>query len=398
MARKPRRNVPEILWRSFGERAKNLKDSIIDLVTRRSIQPGQCRCQGQGCLGCSCDKPSFLLRPDDPIHYRKLLHRCFVVLHEQTPPPPRFSPTSWGSQREIVEKMIEMIGSGCDCGNVICARYDKYDQSSPVMELLSSSSWEFLLKRIGHDVMVYLLQHTSIFLPFLGKKHQQVCGPPLCITRKETLSVHDNKRKRDENPKPSKKRQRLSSTVNECLKEDSAAVTSIVSVDVGGHREEKPRKRSRLYLKRRRKQRKVNCLKVDDEAPCVTSCTNGEASNGNEADGRNLQISISGSLTDFTKQTFDFTKHQQVSGPPLCITQKETLSVPNNKRKSDESVEPSKKRQRLSSTVNECLKEDSAAVTSIVSVDELDLRNGLASVNERRRYIRRRCGEGEGLR
>lgn len=101
MARKPRRNVPEILWRSFGERAKNLKDSIIDLITPRSIQPEKCRCRGQGCLGCSGDKASFLLRPDDPIHYRKLLHRCFVVLHEQAPPPPRFSPTSWGSQRDV---------------------------------------------------------------------------------------------------------------------------------------------------------------------------------------------------------------------------------------------------------------------------------------------------------
>ncbi|KAF2570887.1 hypothetical protein F2Q70_00003107 [Brassica cretica] len=36
-----------------------------------------------------------------------------------------FSPTSWWSQREIVEKMIEIIDSGFDCGNVICARYDK---------------------------------------------------------------------------------------------------------------------------------------------------------------------------------------------------------------------------------------------------------------------------------
>ncbi|KAG2247936.1 hypothetical protein Bca52824_087564 [Brassica carinata] len=48
-----------------------------------------------------------------------------------------------------------------------------YDQSCPVMELLTSS-WEFLLSRVGHNLMVYLLQHTSIFLPFLGKQHQQV--------------------------------------------------------------------------------------------------------------------------------------------------------------------------------------------------------------------------------
>uniref|UniRef100_M4CWJ1 Telomerase reverse transcriptase n=1 Tax=Brassica campestris TaxID=3711 RepID=M4CWJ1_BRACM len=356
MARKPRRNVPEILWRSFGERAKNLKDSIIDLITPRSIQPEKCRCRGQGCLGCSGDKASFLLRPDDPIHYRKLLHRCFVVLREQAPPPPRFSPTSWGSQRDIVEKIIEKMDPGCDCGNVICARYDKvnssssfstsvysfdlaltsplfnhsrsivviccsgpwYDQSSPVLELLTTSSWEFLLSRIGSDLMVYLLQHTSIFLPFLGKKHQQVSGPPLCITQKETLSVHNNERKMDESLEPSKKRQRVSSTVNDCPKDESAAVTSIVSVDVvGEHREEKPRKRSRLYLKRRRKQRKVNCLKVDDEIPCVTSCTNGEASTGNEDDGRNLQISIS-----VTKQA-----KQVTSNKHFKFSNSETVSV-----------------------------------------------------------------------
>ncbi|CAH8362177.1 unnamed protein product [Eruca vesicaria subsp. sativa] len=299
MPRKPRHNVPEILWRLFGKRAMSLKDAIVDLIIRRSIPPEKCRCRDQGCLGCSRDKPSFLLRSGDPAHYRNLLHRCFVVLHEQAPPLPSFSPTSWWSQREIVEKVIEIMESGCDCGNVICARYDKYDQSSPVMELLTTSSWEFLLNRVGHDLMVYLLQHTSIFLPFLGKKHQQVSGP-LCITQMDTLSlsVHHDKRKRDESVKPSNKKQRVSSTVSDCSKVESAAVTSIVSVDVSEHKEEKPRKRFRLYLKRRRKQRKVNCPKVDDEAPCVTSCSNIEASTGNEADGRNLQISISG----FTKQ------------------------------------------------------------------------------------------------
>ncbi|KAG7555537.1 Telomerase ribonucleoprotein complex - RNA-binding domain [Arabidopsis suecica] len=302
MPRKPRRSVPEILWRLFGNRARNLNDAIVDLISRRNIQPEKCRCRGQGCLGCSSDKPAFLLRSDDPIHYRKLLHRCFVVLQEQTPPLLDFSSTSWWSQREIVERIIEMKRSGCDCQNVICARYDKYDQSSPNLELLTSSSWEFLLNRVGHDVMVYLLQQTSIFLPLQGKRHQQVSGPPLCIKKKETLSVHENKRKRDDNVQPSKKRQRLSSAVNDCPNDDSAAVTPIVGEDAGQHREKKTTKRSRLYLKRRRKQRKVNFQIVDYDAPCITPCTNGIASTGNEADERNLHIGIIGSLTDFVKQ------------------------------------------------------------------------------------------------
>lgn len=112
------------------------------------------------------------------------------------------------------------------------------------------------------------------------------------------MTVHENKRKRDDNIHPSKKKQRFSSAVNDCPKDNSAAVTSVADVNEGQHEEEKPNKRSRLYLKRRRKQRKVNCQKVDSDAPC----TNGKASTGNEADERNLRISLSESLTDFAKQ------------------------------------------------------------------------------------------------
>lgn len=107
---------------------------------------------------------------------------------------------------------------------------------------------------------------------------------------------------------PSKKRQRLSSAVNDCPKDNSAAVTSIVALEIGQHREEKPSKRSRLYLKRRRKQRKVNFQMVDNVAPCITSCTNGKASTNNEANERNRHISINGSLTEFPKQVIDLLK------------------------------------------------------------------------------------------
>ncbi|KAF3532387.1 hypothetical protein DY000_02041143 [Brassica cretica] len=78
--------------------------------------------------------------------FPKLLHSSLFLSERVN--LPSFSPTSWWSLSE-------------------------YDQSCPVMELLTSS-WEFLLSRVGHNLMVYLLQHTSIFLPFLGKQHQQV--------------------------------------------------------------------------------------------------------------------------------------------------------------------------------------------------------------------------------
>jgi len=116
------------------------------------------------------------------------------------------------------------------------------------------------------------------------------------------LSVHENKRKRDDNVQPPTKRQRLSSAVDDCPKDDSATIMPIVGEDADQHREKKTTKRSRLYLKRRRKQRKVNFQNVDCDAPCITPSTNGKVSTGNEADEMNLHIGINGSLTDFVKQ------------------------------------------------------------------------------------------------
>lgn len=129
-----------------------------------------------------------------------------------------------------------------------------------------------------------------------------VLGKFFILHGTETLSVHENKRKSDNNIQPSKKRQRLSSAVNYCPMDNSAAVTSIVIEDVVQHREQKPSKRSRLYLKRRRKQRNVNFQKVDYDAPCITSCTNGKASTGNRPEKRNLDIGVNRSLSEFSKQ------------------------------------------------------------------------------------------------
>ncbi|KAL0644785.1 hypothetical protein Bca4012_043075 [Brassica carinata] len=87
-----------------------------------------------------------------------------------------FSPTSWWSQREIVEKMIEMIDSGFDCGNVICARYDKTlflgkqrqqvwtssMTSQMILNLLNLSNW-LVNTRHGHLPMaMHLIPSLSL--------------------------------------------------------------------------------------------------------------------------------------------------------------------------------------------------------------------------------------------
>ncbi|KAI7998944.1 Telomerase reverse transcriptase [Camellia lanceoleosa] len=80
MVKKMRRRVSEVLWRLFHNRSPTLADTIISLIPPPPLPP-ECCCQGWQCLGCSGDGAmSFLLGPDDPSDYRKLLtHRVAVI-------------------------------------------------------------------------------------------------------------------------------------------------------------------------------------------------------------------------------------------------------------------------------------------------------------------------------
>ncbi|KAF7844376.1 telomerase reverse transcriptase [Senna tora] len=160
--------VPEILWRLFRDRARPMAETIVSLLPP---SPKQCKCKGKQCLGCSVDPLSFLLRPDDPSDYRKLLIRCFVVVSDNAPALRVFFPHCHWSQYER------------NC-------------SSPTVELLSCSSWDLLQSRVGDDMMVYILRNTSIFLPVPRRKHHQVAGPPvsgLCFKMSNCLSNLDSR-------------------------------------------------------------------------------------------------------------------------------------------------------------------------------------------------------------
>ncbi|KAL2514504.1 Telomerase reverse transcriptase [Forsythia ovata] len=181
MAKKRRRRVPEVLWRLFHHKARTLAETILSLVPPPPATAAACRCKGRRCLSCSGDDAmSFLLRPNDPPDYRKLLTKCFVVVSENAPPLTVFDPQCRWSQLEIVTRTIEMISYELpSSNNIICCSYDKNTRSSSVVDILTSSAWSFLLRRVGDTLMVYLLKHTSVFLPLLGKKHHQVAGFPI---------------------------------------------------------------------------------------------------------------------------------------------------------------------------------------------------------------------------
>ncbi|XP_027343791.1 telomerase reverse transcriptase [Abrus precatorius] len=173
--------VPGVLWRLFHHRARTLLDTIISLLPSPPPSPEICRCHGRRCLGCSLDARTFLLRPDDPSDYRRLLAKCYIVVSENAPSITSFNPHFGSRQDQIVKRTVEQMLHQRQpaFSNVLCSGYDRSKCSSPIVELLSCSSWCLLLSRVGDDFMVYLLRNTSIFLPVPHGKHHQVGGPPI---------------------------------------------------------------------------------------------------------------------------------------------------------------------------------------------------------------------------
>ncbi|XP_031270858.1 telomerase reverse transcriptase-like [Pistacia vera] len=307
MAKK--RRVPEVLWRLFRKKARTLAQTIISLVS-----------QSRG----EAKNEFFLIKPGDPSDYRKLLHQCFVVVNEKAPPLSGFSPVTHWSQHEIVERIMEM-SEIMESSNVIYGGFDKYNCSSPILELLSGPSWSLLLERVGENVMCYLLQHTSIFLPLPPKKHHQVTGPSITnhefFKGKADSQGYQKKRKRVDIASSVSKTQQESSSVG-CrisigcvgckdksyvrqfrshpgynngqmtfLGVGTATSDAVAAKNDGNAYPEpqtscdqvtaKPRKRSRPFSwQRRRNRRHINLQEFSDKIPCTIRCNDIDSSCG----------------------------------------------------------------------------------------------------------------------
>ncbi|KAL5543238.1 hypothetical protein UlMin_010948 [Ulmus minor] len=317
-----KRKVPAVLWRLFRERACTLSTAIISLLPSPPSPGVECRyCKGRRRLCCiGADALSLLLRPTDPSDYRKLLNKCFVVVSQNAPPLLHFYPDSHWSQHQIVVRSIEMIFSEqSSSSNVICSGYDGYNQSSPLVELLTSSAWCLLLERVGDEIMAYILKNTSIFLPFHRKKYHQVAGRPInkvffemfkCTSdgpsqnsRLIRNGTHKKRERDDDYDNSVSKRQvsrsfRVDGTTSSCrgisclinrhdkdkhcqmgLSEAATETETNLTVtdDNNSYQEVQytlnpyvPRKRSRPSgWQRHRKRKKSNCHKITEEAPCT---------------------------------------------------------------------------------------------------------------------------------
>ncbi|KAL9420256.1 hypothetical protein AB3S75_037940 [Citrus x aurantiifolia] len=232
MGKKNKRRVPEVLWRLYRDRARSLSHTVTYLFTQTQLPPSNSNTSGAE------DDMSFLLKHNDPSDYRNLLNNCYIVINDNARPlPSHFSLRNRWSQHQIVKKTIEMIMSENPVSsNVISSAYDKENCSSFIFELLTGPAWCLLLKRVGDDLMVYLLKHSSIFLPLPHKKHHQVAGPPINdICRKlsnQTANSHcrspsfvpfgpRKKRKRVDNVSPISERRPANSSVRESEKASS---------------------------------------------------------------------------------------------------------------------------------------------------------------------------------
>ncbi|KAH9706955.1 Telomerase reverse transcriptase [Citrus sinensis] len=233
MGKKNKRRVPEVLWRLYRDRARSLSHTVTYLFTQTQLPPSNSNTSGAE------DDMSFLLKHNDPTDYRNLLNNCYIVINDNARPlPSHFSLRNRWSQHQV-----------------------------------------------GDDLMVYLLKHSSIFLPLPHKKHHQVAGPPIndiCRPRK--------KRKRVDNVSPISERQPANSSVRESEKASSIncvgcngksclrpfSEPSLYSHD--GRLQEtskqvtaKSRKRFRPFSWQRRR----NCRQINFEEPTPsrTACT-----------------------------------------------------------------------------------------------------------------------------
>lgn len=111
MARRKRRrnkgSVHPILCTAYGDRARNLKDTVLSLLPPPP-PPDSCH---SGCFGClRCRGADYLLCQDDPTTYRHLMTYAQCALSSDAPVPPVIN-----SVRQLSQRQVAIGGSLCTC-------------------------------------------------------------------------------------------------------------------------------------------------------------------------------------------------------------------------------------------------------------------------------------------
>ncbi|KAM0830648.1 hypothetical protein ACQ4PT_066085 [Festuca glaucescens] len=207
MARRRRRRAfggrPELRL-AYGARARPLGRAILELLPPLP-PPGTpcpaCRGAAAGCLACR--RFAHLLRADDPVAYRRLVTRavCAVQQAPDAPPPPRYTPGNAGHSQAQISPFFCLVSESaarlfaymvldvqlvrettkwiladrsCQAANVLCNGIREGGMGKHASNLVSSSSWDILLHRVGDLLMCYILRHSSVFLPVKKSDYLQM--------------------------------------------------------------------------------------------------------------------------------------------------------------------------------------------------------------------------------
>ncbi|XP_074063548.1 telomerase reverse transcriptase isoform X2 [Macrotis lagotis] len=138
-----------------------------------------------------------LLRREDPELFHAFVAQCVVCVPRDARPPPRpLTFRQLSSQKEVVARIVQRI---CEKKkkNILAFGYKLLEENRmplPVMfttnvynyhpntvtETISVSAlWEILLSRIGDDVMMYMLEHCSLFMMVPPSCSYQISGLPI---------------------------------------------------------------------------------------------------------------------------------------------------------------------------------------------------------------------------
>ncbi|XP_069469753.1 telomerase reverse transcriptase [Ambystoma mexicanum] len=135
-------------------------------------------------------------RSDDGEHYRTFVSQLLVCIPGEAWPPPHSAKIQQlSSQREVVARVIQRI---CEKqrSNVLAFGFALVDENSPMpltfapnicnflpnpttATISTSVLWGTLLSRIGDDIMMYLLEHCSLFMLVPPTCCYQICGLPV---------------------------------------------------------------------------------------------------------------------------------------------------------------------------------------------------------------------------
>ncbi|XP_036993198.2 telomerase reverse transcriptase isoform X2 [Artibeus jamaicensis] len=151
-----------------------------------------------------------LVQRGDPTAFRALVAQCLVCVPWDAQPPPATPDFRQVScLKELVARVLQRL---CERGarNVLAFGFALLDgaHSGPPMvfttnvcsylpntvteTLRGSGAWGLLLRRVGDDVLTYLLARCALYLLVAPSCAYQVCGPPLydlCTTRHKNGSL-----------------------------------------------------------------------------------------------------------------------------------------------------------------------------------------------------------------